>query len=208
MKKIFLGIFVASLSIISCKKDEKPTYIKDDVAATNNTTVSSTPKTSIIDQAGIKTVQSSPVINSTTVPNPAHGQPGHRCDVAVGEPIPIQAQQVGNNQNIQVAQNQPVVINPGQMKTTATTTAPQPVKTAPGMNPPHGEPGHRCDIAVGAPLNSKPTETQPTENTPQVVPTTTTTPEQKVASNGQKPKVNPPHGEPFHDCAKQVGDPL
>src|SRR5690606_31144410 len=26
--------------------------------------------------------------------------------------------------------------------------------TAPGMNPPHGEPGHRCDIAVGAPLNS------------------------------------------------------
>jgi len=26
----------------------------------------------------------------------------------------------------------------------------------PGMNPPHGEPGHRCDIAVGAPLNSKP----------------------------------------------------
>ncbi len=24
--------------------------------------------------------------------------------------------------------------------------------TAPGMNPPHGQPGHRCDIAVGAPL--------------------------------------------------------
>ena len=25
-------------------------------------------------------------------------------------------------------------------------------KTAPGMNPPHGQPNHRCDIAVGAPL--------------------------------------------------------
>jgi hypothetical protein len=23
------------------------------------------------------------------------------------------------------------------------------------MNPPHGEKNHRCDIAVGAPLNSK-----------------------------------------------------
>ncbi|MFT5254085.1 MAG: hypothetical protein ACI87N_003148 [Flavobacteriales bacterium] len=27
--------------------------------------------------------------------------------------------------------------------------------TAKGMNPPHGEKNHRCDIAVGAPLNSK-----------------------------------------------------
>jgi len=27
---------------------------------------------------------------------------------------------------------------------------------APGMNPAHGQPGHRCDIAVGQPLNSKP----------------------------------------------------
>ena len=26
--------------------------------------------------------------------------------------------------------------------------------TAPGMNPPHGQPNHRCDIPVGAPLNS------------------------------------------------------
>jgi hypothetical protein len=33
---------------------------------------------------------------------------------------------------------------------------PNTTKTAPGMNPPHGEPNHRCDIAVGAPLNSKP----------------------------------------------------
>ena len=30
------------------------------------------------------------------------------------------------------------------------------IVTAPGMNPPHGQPGHRCDIAVGAPLASAP----------------------------------------------------
>ena len=28
-----------------------------------------------------------------------------------------------------------------------------PVQTAPGMNPPHGQQGHDCAIAVGAPLN-------------------------------------------------------
>ena len=32
---------------------------------------------------------------------------------------------------------------------------------APGMNPPHGQPNHRCDIAVGAPLDSPPGK-QPT----------------------------------------------
>ena len=78
--------------------------------------------------------------------NPPHGQPGHRCDISVGAPLnskpapPVTAQPV-------VANAQPQVT----MKEVPTTT-----KTAPGMNPPHGEPNHRCDIAVGAPLNSKP----------------------------------------------------
>lgn len=36
---------------------------------------------------------------------------------------------------------------PNQTTTTATT---------PALNPPHGQPNHRCDIPVGAPLNSSP----------------------------------------------------
>ena len=36
-----------------------------------------------------------------------------------------------------------------------TVSVNQPQQTAPGMNPPHGQPNHRCDIPVGAPLNSK-----------------------------------------------------
>jgi hypothetical protein len=39
---------------------------------------------------------------------------------------------------------------------TATVSAPPVQKVAPGMNPAHGQPNHRCDIAVGEPLNSKP----------------------------------------------------
>jgi hypothetical protein len=79
--------------------------------------------------------------------NPPHGQPNHRCDIAVGAPLnskPAQAPAV--TQTTAVAAPQQVT-----MKETPNTT-----KTAPGMNPPHGEPNHRCDIAVGAPLNSKP----------------------------------------------------
>lgn len=70
--------------------------------------------------------------------NPPHGQPGHRCEIAVGAPL----------------NSKPA---PAVTSTPATVTAqPAPQKTLPGMNPPHGEPGHRCDIAIGAPLNSKP----------------------------------------------------
>ena len=38
------------------------------------------------------------------------------------------------------------------------TEAQPQTQTAPGMNPPHGQPGHRCEIPVGAPLNSKPVQ--------------------------------------------------
>lgn len=85
--------------------------------------------------------------------NPAHGQPGHRCEIPVGAPLdskPNQPTTVNTAPQSVVTQPsaQPVVINP------ATT----PVATGPGLNPEHGKPGHRCDIAVGAPLNSKPTQ--------------------------------------------------
>ena len=81
--------------------------------------------------------------------NPAHGQPGHRCDISVG--APLDSKPAPNNAS------QPSVVTtqqPAQNNTVVTQMPAQ--KTAPGMNPPHGEPGHRCDIAVGAPLNSKP----------------------------------------------------
>ena len=52
-------------------------------------------------------------------------------------------QRVGNQgQQVQPVQQQPVQ---SAQQTTQT-------QTAPGMNPPHGQEGHRCDIAVGAPL--------------------------------------------------------
>ena len=51
---------------------------------------------------------------------------------------------------------------------TQQTTQPQ-TQTAPGMNPPHGQPGHRCEIPVGAPLNSKSVNQKQPQVTTQVV---------------------------------------
>ena len=75
--------------------------------------------------------------------NPAHGMPGHRCDIAVGAPL---------NSPAQAGQPAPQV-----QPMTAPIPAAVPVAPANAtgkLNPPHGQPGHRCDISVGAPLNS------------------------------------------------------
>lgn len=79
--------------------------------------------------------------------NPPHGQPGHRCDISVGAPLNSKPAPATPPTTVSTTPQQPQVT----MKEIPTTT-----KTAPGMNPPHGEPGHRCDIAAGAALNSKP----------------------------------------------------
>jgi len=84
--------------------------------------------------------------------NPAHGQPGHRCDIAVGAPLNSKPTQPAINAN-----PQPIVAPVNQTpKPFIDLKAEQSSKA--GLNPAHGQPGHRCDIAVGAPLNSKPAQ--------------------------------------------------
>lgn len=72
------------------------------------------------------------------------------------------------------------------------------------LNPAHGLPGHRCDLPVGAPLNSN-GSTQMQQNTTQ---TTTQSSSVSPIRIDQTPKVNPPHGQPGHDCSVPVGAEL
>lgn len=91
--------------------------------------------------------------------------------------------------------------------------APAANQSSAGLNPEHGKPGHRCDIPVGAPLNSPagaPPVAPTTINTvPQVIQTQAPAPPvmtPPVAEKGQR--LNPQHGQPGHDCAVPVGAPL
>jgi hypothetical protein len=57
------------------------------------------------------------------------------------------------------------------------------------MNPPHGQPGHRCDIPVGQPLNSKPAPAQqPAQNTIQVTPPPAPAPASQNLAMGENRK--------------------
>lgn len=112
--------------------------------------------------------------------------------------------------------NQGQQVQPVQQQAQQTTQAQ--TQTAPGMNPPHGQPGHRCDIAVGAPLNSKPAQkSQPQTVTPTVTPKPNEQPVMKVNSKEGSativgtttlPGMNPPHGQEGHRCDVAVGAPL
>lgn len=123
-----------------------------------------------------------------------------------------------------VAPQQPVQ----QQQQTTTTQVPQPVAqnqvaTKPGMNPPHGQAGHRCDIPVGAPLNSKPapaaqTGTASTKQLdPSMFTTNTSTTQEKTPLmldpnntpvTVTEPGMNPPHGQDGHRCDIPVGAAL
>jgi hypothetical protein len=150
---------------------------------------------------------------STAGLNPAHGQPGHRCDLEVGAPLnSAPPTKTVTSDNKTTVAPQPVIT------TSTPTVVPSAVKTAPGMNPAHGQPGHRCDIAVGEPLNSKPAATTttttptvtptPVVNTPTIGNTTPVITSPATTTAAAAPGMNPAHGQPGHRCDIAVGAPL
>ncbi len=210
MKNTVLGLMAISIFSVSCKKDERATYITEEAGVEQQAApVNQAPKASLIDQAGITTTGSETATVTAAGMNPAHGQPGHRCDIPVGQslnsaPPKQNAQNVAvNAQQGQAIQIDPNALQPG--KFTVDKSGKAKTVTPKGMNPPHGEPGHRCDIPVGQPLNSKPAPSQqPAQAVAQNTPVQTPTP----APTGPKPAANPPHGEPWHNCAVKVGEAL
>jgi hypothetical protein len=146
-------------------------------------------------------VNASPTATPTTAAglNPAHGQPGHRCEIAVGAPLSSAPAAKTAAQPTNQPTAQPITV-----KQMTPTMVPVAAPTAKGMNPPHGQPGHRCDIAVGAPLNSKPVA-KTAAATPAIQPAIA---QQPAPVAPTAPGMNPAHGQPGHRCDIGVGAPL
>jgi hypothetical protein len=207
--KILISTIVVALAFVSCKKDLEPQE--------------STPQSELValglakDSSQVAVAAQNPtsstLVSTAGAINPAHGAPGHRCDIAVGAPL--------NSAPSQTAQPaQTVQVNPAQQNVVTTTTTAAPAKVAKGMNPAHGQPGHRCDIPVGSPLNSAPVKTTTASSTVQsgtaeqnftitppagnpAVPALLST-ETAAPADG----MNPAHGQPGHRCDVAVGAPL
>ena len=171
--KIIPILAVSATVLISCQKEkpsEKITNTAPVETVTETTPVQAAEPTPALIQNATPTTNTQSVAPGM---NPAHGQPGHRCDIAVGAPLngkapaaktttitPSQtATNQGNNQQFQVTPGSATVtktVIPNSNPTVTTTPTPVAQTTEPGMqgkpNPAHGQPGHRCDVPTGQPL--------------------------------------------------------
>lgn len=181
--KYFIPLLIPAMILVSCKKELMPQDSSSTpldspaVAATPTAPGAPATPTQVQPQMQTQQGQQMPVTPSAPPPlqkvakgmNPPHGQPGHRCDIAVGAPLNSPPGKPGAATVQQINTSQPAMAKPN-------TT---PVVTAPGMNPPHGQEGHRCDIAVGAPLSSpKASPSTPAVLTPGATPAAPVTTQQ------------------------------
>lgn len=167
-------ILFAFTGLFSCAGNEKEDYVDKDLQKEADQ-IKSTQKKDSATSAIATAVQQAPA-PVVTGSSPLTSQP-----VTIGGAV-----QPAPSATVQ----QPVAVTPQPAAQTA---------TAAGMNPPHGQPGHRCDIPVGSPLNSKPQTTSPPAAT-----VTTAAPTAQATAPG----MNPPHGQPGHRCDIPVGSPL
>ncbi len=151
--KYISGLLTLTLLIItSCKKELVPQDSSgvNTISTTDSTSASSTSLGMTNSAQGPTLPQQNANSNSVGM-NPPHGQAGHRCDIAVGTPLNSTP-----NKSASVSKSGSNSATPSIIKSNAPV-----VVTKPGMNPPHGLAGHRCDVAVGAPLNSPSSKVAP-----------------------------------------------
>lgn len=158
-KKIILVSIIGSMLFVSCKKDEEVKSVEEVQQPAQPFSGEAWLKQRVGEQGQAQPVQQQAQQTTQTQSqtpsgmNPPHGQPGHRCEIAVGAPLNSKSAEKQQPQTTtqvvsQKIEEKPVMkINSGSGSTTIEGTT-----TLPGMNPPHGQEGHRCDVAVGAPL--------------------------------------------------------
>lgn len=108
MRRIYY-LFIAGtflFGMTSCNEDKK------------NESDSNTEDVTSVEESATSNTESEVALN------PPHGQPGHICEIPVGQPLPTSGNATNTSSN-----------DSGQR-----------------LNPPHGQPGHVCEIPVGQPL--------------------------------------------------------
>jgi hypothetical protein len=157
-KNLLSLLLISTMTLVSCKKELQPQESSEALPADSTATAANTvtspaaPAMPAMQQnPGAVAANPAPATQPIAVGkgmNPPHGQPGHRCDIAVGAPLNSPAAKPAIQQPA-MTPGKGTTINPSGSNASST-----PVVTAPGMNPPHGQAGHRCDIAVGSPLST------------------------------------------------------
>jgi hypothetical protein len=158
--KTLISLFlVVSSMLISCKKELEPQESSSSIAPAVQTNspaaINTMPSSMQQNSTGSNPAMPAKTISATIAEgmNPPHGQPNHRCDISVGAPLNAPP----GNTTAAPSKSAPASATEVPKTTYTTSESPAvlnntPTKTAQGMNPPHGQEGHRCEVAVGAAL--------------------------------------------------------
>ena len=225
MNTRFITMSLLGLALTACQNTPQEIAVAEDALANTELAEAQRNKSNEgnpFEQLNNNTTQATLPSTPTGVTlNPPHGQPGHRCDIAVGAPLPNDGNVVAQAQSQAhpVSQGEAMpVVSSGMPQQVVQVQQPQNQQSYVGpkgekLNPPHGQPGHRCDIPVGAPLNSKPAA-QPAAPQQQVTQQQIVIDPQQAQQHtgttepGFSGKPNPPHGQPGHRCDIAVGATL
>ncbi|RPD49189.1 hypothetical protein [Paracnuella aquatica] len=139
-----LGIAIIALVAASCESSGN-NRVSEPIPAPTTFTPDATPAATPTTQGAAATT-TTPVTNSnaTVALNPAHGAPGHRCELPVGAPLDGSAG---------AATAAPAGVGAAPMMQIPPAPLPSSGQTA-RLNPAHGAPGHDCSIPVGQPLRN------------------------------------------------------
>jgi hypothetical protein len=148
--KNFIIISVLSIYLFSCTHSPKePSYTRS-----RDQIPSAVAAQPVNDDSQDGSVQQSEPVEASAeiILNPPHGQPGHSCDIPVGSPLNAQTdnpvREVRNTSMAPTIENAARLGSPTRRQSSAA-----PASSTARLNPPHGQPGHRCEIPVGSPLN-------------------------------------------------------
>ena len=225
MNTRFITMSILGLALTACQNTPQEIAVAEDALANTELAEAQRNKSNEgnpFEQLNNNTTQATLPSTPTGVTlNPPHGQPGHRCDIAVGAPLPNDGNVVAQAQSQAhpVSQGEAMpVVSSGMPQQVVQVQQPQNQQSYVGpkgekLNPPHGQPGHRCDIPVGAPLNSKPaaqTAAPQQQVTQQQIVIDPQQAQQHTGTTepGFSGKPNPPHGQPGHRCDIAVGATL
>ena len=149
MNTRFITMSILGLALTACQNTPQEIPVVEDALANTELAEAQRNKSNEnnpFSQLNNNIVQPSlPASQGGVTLNPPHGQPGHRCDIPVGAPLNSKPAAQPAAAQPQVTQQQ-IVIDPQQAQQHTGTTEPG---FSGKPNPPHGQPGHRCDIAVG-----------------------------------------------------------
>jgi len=148
MKKLLYAAMVASSVIVfaACNNEPDATTqsATDSIAPAEGAAPSSLTTPANVEQSAVAPTQPANAVpaqnaGGNVALNPEHGKPGHDCAIAVGAPL-------GSKPATPVAAPQAApAVNVAPSGAPATTGSGK-------VNPAHGQPGHDCAVAVGAPL--------------------------------------------------------